>query len=141
MKEIRYENYRVVIDPYISRWDNSPEKTCSQIIADIKRHIDGYDQVYMESDRIEYCAYCDRDWDADEEGRPECCITAQLEFLETQRIGFCPLCYEEVQFGDGCICKRYQQVFGNEPMGPFPYIGNFQVYVNSHWPIKEQEQS
>ncbi len=108
MKTVIKSNFRVVVEPkrlgdygcvrvsdsfggkskrqievgYINR--------CYEIVDQIKRHVDNFGSIDIQSDEEYICSYCECDWSVSEDdsdpkypkGTPLCCEEARAEFLK-----------------------------------------------------------
>ena len=50
------------------------------IVDQVKRHIDGYTDVYYDYDASDICSFCRNEWEEDEDGCPVCCQKAVDEW-------------------------------------------------------------
>ena len=84
------DNFRVVIDvdrSFLfgrSRKENEAalEDRANDVIADVKRHVDGFEQVYIETDFV--CEHCGYGWETDDTGMPQCCQKAIDEWEQAK---------------------------------------------------------
>ena len=78
MKITSKENFRVVITPdmFLRTTDRQKQDACELLAKDIKRHIDGFDDIEVTWDTVERCEYCKEIWETDAEGSPLCCNKA-----------------------------------------------------------------
>ena len=79
-------NFRIVIEPdrpvYGTPTELQWQQQCRGIVDEIKRHVDGFDRVSIESDAL--CRYCDSEWETQPDdsiphipkGQPLCCDDA-----------------------------------------------------------------
>lgn len=76
------DNFRVVIDVdrqwsfarNLVQQEEVMESRAKDIIKDVKRHVDGVESVYIETDFV--CEFCGYGWEVDETGMPQCCQKA-----------------------------------------------------------------
>lgn len=66
-------------------WEQDPVKRAAilqgraeALKADIKRHCDGYTNVWIEWDSR--CSYCKLNWETEPSGEPVCCAKAQEDW-------------------------------------------------------------
>lgn len=52
----------------------------SDLVESIKRHCDGFDDIFIMVDSEEVCSYCGFEWEEDEDSSPMCCDKALEEF-------------------------------------------------------------
>jgi len=96
MKIHAMENFRVVIIPDEPWWlskDNLGmtqenfgkwSRACMEIIEQIKRHVDGFTDIYLDHDSREICSFCEGTWEEDDKGCPVCCQRAVDKWEEAQ---------------------------------------------------------
>jgi len=84
MNRIVRSNFHVVVWP-APYWSHSDKDTCKEIMAQIKRHIDDVDRIEIDCDVEEVCEFCERTWEVDKDGCPECCDAAQQEWMEYEK--------------------------------------------------------
>ena len=81
-------NYRVVIEPVthiygIELSKHTVDRDLSDIVEQVKRHVDNVHSVYIDYDKEDVCSFCGREWELDEEtGEPTCCDKAIYEHNE-----------------------------------------------------------
>ena len=97
MKIRARENFRVIVTPdepwfldkenlgmtdkNFAKW----ARTCEQIVEEIKRHVNGFCDVYQDSDSRDICSFCQETYEEDDDGCPVCCQKAVDEWDEANR--------------------------------------------------------
>lgn len=86
------ENFRVIVIPdepwflekeNLGMTDKNREKwrsACNKIVEEIKRHVDGFSDVYQDSDTKDVCSFCSLEWEENDDGGPVCCGKAVAEW-------------------------------------------------------------
>ena len=96
MKIKARENFRVIVipdepwfldkenlgmtDKNFAKWGS----TCEQLVEEIKRHVDGYSDVYQDFDSKDICSFCQDTWEEDDDGCPVCCQKAVGEWEQSK---------------------------------------------------------
>ena len=91
------ENFRVVVSvdkPWMMNGDieDTWQRNAGRVYDEVKRHIDGWDDVSVESDIV--CIFCGLQWEVQNihipdcpKGQPLCCDDAIALFDATQKAG------------------------------------------------------
>lgn len=96
MKITINENFRIIVLPDFAYLPTSFDvKQCNNMIAEIKRHVDGVKSAEIEYDPVERCSFCMSTWEVNQDpndpdvyfGEPICCDKAQQEF-RAQKKGY-----------------------------------------------------
>lgn len=98
MKRAIRENWRVIVipeEPWLGRKDEDTMLSLSEnLVNEIKRHVDGIGDIYIDCDNRTICSHCGETWEEwekdDEEsgivaGMPACCDKALKEWKEAGR--------------------------------------------------------
>lgn len=90
MKKTRPMNYRLTYYPEDNQWNSDEEaldlKDLKSLRAEIFEHIPTsrsqgkHDGGNIEYDTYDYCEFCNRKWDVDDDGCPGCCNKAMEEW-------------------------------------------------------------
>ena len=90
------DNFRVEVYPAIGRrrfssGNNDAEKSCKEIVREIKRHVDDVFDVEVICDTRVECSFCGLEWEVCEkgcedcpQGTPQCCNAAGGEWERNQ---------------------------------------------------------
>ena len=77
MKATKQDNFFVTVTPDVSwRIDQSPEnqaKLCRELIAEIKRHVDGFERIDYDCTTTDVCSFCGAAWEQKEDLWNGCC--------------------------------------------------------------------
>ena len=91
------KNYRVIVIPdeplFLAKEMGGMTKenfikiasNCEDIVNQIKRHIDGYIDVYQDFDSGDMCSFCEGEWEEDDDSCPVCCQEAVEEWEQKQK--------------------------------------------------------
>lgn len=91
MSKIRTDPH-VKVTPTVYSWVSSDpqkrrvslERFCEDIVEQIKRHVDGIDEVEIAYNEI--CEFCGELWNEEASGRPRCCDEAIDEWEMLRRV-------------------------------------------------------
>jgi len=95
MKIHARENFRIVVipdEPWLLSKENLGmtqenfgkwSRACKEIVEQIKRHVDGFDDVCQDFDSRDICSFCGNTWEEEDSGCPVCCQRAIDEWEET----------------------------------------------------------
>ena len=82
-KKLGKSDFHVIIWPKGYSWMKAnyenEEKACQEIKRQVKRHVDNVASVTVAHNSEWICEHCNRFWEEDENGLPECCDKAQEE--------------------------------------------------------------
>jgi len=83
-KKTTREDYRVVVWPEFYAWRKDAGKSnCEDILTQIRRHVDGIKQSYIDFTEKTFCEFCGSNWEGD---NPVCCDKAWEEWNKPQNV-------------------------------------------------------